>query len=70
MIASTEQGDLVSSSACQRGWLDRKTIVPWRRLQGAAAIYVCRLELSGSPGPRVLKYERGHFCVSKFFVSD
>src|SRR6266566_7910489 len=37
---------------------------------GAVAIYVRWLELSGPPDPRVPKYERGTFCVCKFFVSD
>ena len=35
----------------------------------AGAIYARRLELSGSPGPGVPKYESGSFCVCKFFVS-
>ena len=28
------------------------------------------LELNGSAGPGVAEYERGNFCVCKFFVSD
>ena len=37
---------------------------------GAVAIYGRWLEMSGSPGPGIPKYERGTFCVCKFFVSD
>jgi hypothetical protein len=37
---------------------------------GAIAMYVRWLEMSGSPGPEVPKYERSTFCVCKFFVSD
>jgi len=37
---------------------------------GAIAIYARKLEVSGSPGLGVPKYERGTFCVCKLFVSD
>jgi len=35
----------------------------------AVVIYVRRLEMSGSPGSGVPKYERGNFCLCKLFVS-
>jgi hypothetical protein len=37
---------------------------------GTIAIYARWVEMRGSAGLGVPKYERGTFCVCKFFVSD
>ena len=64
--------DLASQSSIRR--LADQLLARYPRIQvlvnNAGAIYARRLELSGSPGPVVPKYEGGTFCVCKFFVSD